>query len=230
MHPEIENLINMALADGEITEKEREVVLRKAEKLGEDKDEVEMILDGKIALMKKELVSNQHTTIKSNKEGEIKKCPACGATVPSFQTKCRDCGHEFRTNDKSLQDLINELGKIPTPINKGFWDTFSFENRKIEAANKRAELINNFPVPNYKENILEFLGQATQYFGTGNILQTVMSFNRGSLDDMFDTSKSLEKNAWKQKARQIILKARFSFTNDPKTLSLVEEYAKKIGI
>ena len=45
MHPEIENLINMAIADGEVTEKERAIILRKAEGFGEDKDEVEMILE-----------------------------------------------------------------------------------------------------------------------------------------------------------------------------------------
>ena len=39
MHPEIDNLIYMALADGEVTEKERAIILRKAEALGEDKDE-----------------------------------------------------------------------------------------------------------------------------------------------------------------------------------------------
>ena len=45
MHPEIENLINMAIADGDITEKERTIILRKADLLSEDKDEVEMILE-----------------------------------------------------------------------------------------------------------------------------------------------------------------------------------------
>ena len=54
MNAEIENLIEMALADGEVTEKERAIIFRKADTLGEDKDEVEMILDGKIALLKKE--------------------------------------------------------------------------------------------------------------------------------------------------------------------------------
>jgi hypothetical protein len=49
MHPEIENLINMALADGLVTEKEREIILRKADKLALDLDEVEMYLEGKIS-------------------------------------------------------------------------------------------------------------------------------------------------------------------------------------
>lgn len=48
MNPEIEKLINMALADGQVTDKEREIILRKAEKLGLDVDEVEMYLEGRL--------------------------------------------------------------------------------------------------------------------------------------------------------------------------------------
>jgi hypothetical protein len=36
MHPEIEKLVEMALADGQVTDKEREIILLKAEKLGLD--------------------------------------------------------------------------------------------------------------------------------------------------------------------------------------------------
>ena len=45
MHPEIEKLIELALADGQVTERERNVILKKAKSLGVDEDEVEMILD-----------------------------------------------------------------------------------------------------------------------------------------------------------------------------------------
>ena len=54
MNPELENLINMAFAKGELTEKDREIILKKAESLGENKDEVELILNGKLALLNKE--------------------------------------------------------------------------------------------------------------------------------------------------------------------------------
>ena len=32
---------------------------------------------------------------KSEKFGDVKKCPACAAIAQSFQTNCSDCGHEF---------------------------------------------------------------------------------------------------------------------------------------
>ena len=79
MNPEIEHLIDMALADGNVTDKERGIILRKAEAMGFDADEVEMILDGKLALARKQN-SNQSTGLSSNnKVGDVKKCPSCGS-------------------------------------------------------------------------------------------------------------------------------------------------------
>jgi len=57
MHPEIEKLIGIALQDGILTDKEREIIFRKAETLGIDKDEIEMILEGKLHEIKQK--SNQ---------------------------------------------------------------------------------------------------------------------------------------------------------------------------
>ena len=57
MHQEIKGLIDLALADGQITKKEREIILRKAEKLGLDVDKLEIYLEGEIYLkMEKKLV------------------------------------------------------------------------------------------------------------------------------------------------------------------------------
>jgi len=46
--PELENLINIALTDGTITDKERQILFRKAESLGIDLDEFEMVLESRI--------------------------------------------------------------------------------------------------------------------------------------------------------------------------------------
>ena len=41
MNPEIEKLIDLIIIDGQITEKERNVILKKAAELGVDSDELE---------------------------------------------------------------------------------------------------------------------------------------------------------------------------------------------
>ena len=51
MHAELEKLIEMVIADGQITEKERAVVIKKAIELGVDPDEAEIYLDGKLHLI-----------------------------------------------------------------------------------------------------------------------------------------------------------------------------------
>ena len=144
MHPEIENLINMALANDEVTEKERAILLRKAEALGEDKDEVEMILDGKIAMMKKEQASN-YSVSKSNKEGDLKKCPSCGAGVKPFTEECADCGHVYRHDSlnkltseikNSSYDLVSQISMHAIPINREAlieFLTFSYGNANNKA-------------------------------------------------------------------------------------------------
>ena len=45
---QIEKLIEMALMDGELTEKEKQVLFKKAEAMGIDLDEFEMVLDAKL--------------------------------------------------------------------------------------------------------------------------------------------------------------------------------------
>ncbi|MSQ78761.1 MAG: hypothetical protein EXR21_03665 [Flavobacteriaceae bacterium] len=145
MHPEVEKLIDLALADGQITEKERAILLRKAEALGEDKDEVEMVLDGRLHQL------NQ-PTIKPTKEkaGVIKACPSCGANVDAFVNSCEQCGYEIRFD--ALKNLIDKIALNPNserdiiskykiPINKeSFVEFFTFSIGKIEDDGLEASL------------------------------------------------------------------------------------------
>jgi len=141
MDPEIENLIDLALADGQITEKERAIILRKAEKLGEDIDEVEMVLEGKISKLTQTKNKGQSET----KQGLVKKCPHCGAPAKSFSDKCDACGEDFRFNtlgnltDNLTDDDLSNAKKISRqsiPINKEElieFATYSFGNANNNA-------------------------------------------------------------------------------------------------
>ena len=68
MHPEIDKLIEMALADGQVTDKKREIILRKAEKLGLDIDELEMYLENEIGKISLDL--KKDSVISSSKNDE----------------------------------------------------------------------------------------------------------------------------------------------------------------
>ena len=112
---QIENLINLALADGELTEKEKQVLFKKAEAAGIDLDEFEMVLEGKLQSLKG----------KSLKDNMIK-CPSCGEPISGLVNVCPSCNYVIEnkgSNDKiKLQDLVldieddlKELKAIPLP-------------------------------------------------------------------------------------------------------------------
>ena len=134
MHLEIENLINMALADGEVTEKERAIILRKAETLGLDPDEVEMVLDGKLHQLESSKPKQKE------KVGNIKTCPSCGCVVKALDFTCDDCGHEF-SNRSSNSNLIELEKKL----------------LKANDDDSRIRIINDHPISNDKETLFELL-------------------------------------------------------------------------
>ena len=108
--PELEQLINYALEDGVLTDKERSVLMRKAQAAGADLDEFEMILDAKLHEVQKTAAAVAPKS-NSNKHGEVRKCPACGAMVSAFSTRCSECGFEFNNVEanKSANTLFEKL-------------------------------------------------------------------------------------------------------------------------
>lgn len=237
MHPELEKLIDMVVADGQITEKERAVVIKKAIALDVDPDEAEIYLDGKLHQLNQ---ANKQIVFpapplekKSNKEGDLKKCPACGAPVESFNTKCKECGHEFRNvqANNSISSLFEKIQKVDEDSSNdksGGLLSELFDSQKRKRVEQKISLISSFPIPNTREDILEFLVMAvpqskvksTSFFGKLTTPQV------GSSQWMSDGPKW----AWTEKCEQIIMKARFSMKDDKKTLEEIEYYAKQLNI
>ena len=69
---QIESLITAALADGVLTEKEKQILFKKAEAMGIDRDEFELVLVGRLAKRKKEMEAQAPQAAKpAKKEGAI---------------------------------------------------------------------------------------------------------------------------------------------------------------
>jgi methyl coenzyme M reductase subunit C-like uncharacterized protein (methanogenesis marker protein 7) len=235
MNPELEKLIDLALADGVLTEKEKEILIRKANESGMDMDEFEMVLDGKLHLAQKSMQQTapvqQVQQTQSNKEGDIKKCPSCGLTVKSFTTKCGDCGHEFRNTQaiSSVNSLFEKIQKIDEDsVNDDSSSLLSvlFQSQKKKRIEQKISLISNFPVPNTKEDLLEFLIMATPQAKQQEKLFFIIKTQYGSPRWMADAHGV----AWFEKCKQIIMKARLSMKDDKKTLEEIEYYAKQLNI
>jgi hypothetical protein len=142
MHPEIEKLIDLAIADGQITEKERNVILKKAAEFGVDIDEVEMVLDGKLH----QLEANKPK--EKEKVGNIKTCPACGSSVKTMDLNCRDCNHEFSSivENYSIIQLMEKMQKV---------NIDNYED-KDNYYKKIASIIKSSIIPNTANDIYEF--------------------------------------------------------------------------
>ena len=221
---QLEKLIEMALIDGELTEKEKQILFKKAEALGVDLDEFEMVLEAKL-YEKQHNNKNAETPVtaapKSDKFGDFKKCPVCGAIVGAMQGICSDCGYEFTNIDSvsSVQKLYNELMRVENEERNRPNDDDD-EDRITEIIYKRKiSVVSAFPVPNSKADILEFM---------------IMAVAEGGKKIGFLSQKSNEEilyiKAWRSKAEQVIAKARFSLKNDKKLLDEINEYAKKLQI
>ena len=221
MHPEIENLIEMALADGEVTEKERAIILRKAKALGEDIDEVEMILDAKLHLTQKSSYSPPLTVTKSNKHGGIKKCPSCGETIVAMSTNCSLCGHEFSETQANstlikLLAIIEEINK-PETNSKPLSTVGKLVNDGLDLKKKnilKSEAIINFPIPTNKADVLEFLTYC------------VPKSKDNSIDSFIDPVSSIS-NAWKTKSEEVIMKCKIMFSSDHDFLDQLLVYEKQ---
>lgn len=112
----IEQLIKAALADGVLTEKEKQVLFKRAQEQGIDLDEFEMVLDARLQeLQKAEKEQRERAAQKSNKFGEVRKCPSCEETIPLLVGVCPYCGHLFevdRTDIKAVAEIDQLVQKL----------------------------------------------------------------------------------------------------------------------
>lgn len=218
----IEALIKAALADGELTEKEKQILFRRAQEQGIDLDEFEMVLDARLVELKK---SEQTAAPKSNKFGDVKKCPICGAIVSAGFAACKECGYAFVSVESasSIKLLYEELKKEDNKnYEKGF-DVLSIlgsssgeHQIKLKKAQAKATIIRNFPVPNAKSDLLELL--------SGIHMQ---ANPRGRKDNMssegLESAEDLGLAYWHLYTKCISM-AKISFSKDPAFQFFFEHY------
>lgn len=240
---QLEKLIEMALMDGELTEKEKQVLFKKAESMGVDLDEFEMVLEAKLYEKQQSMQQSTQTTAapKSDKFGDVKKCPACGAIVQSLQAVCSDCGHEFRNIDSvnSIKEFFRDYQKIEQSVTvkktgglMGMIVDDSEGNRLKQVFSKKKEFIMHFPIPNSKEDILEFLMMAVPLAKPAKKggLGFMKKFSANFGDDEHKNWNHKVAEVWIQKCEQIIMKAKFSMKEDKKTLEEIMQYARELGL
>lgn len=125
-------------------------------------------------------------------EGGVKICPGCKKQIPAFAIKCPDCGLEFR-NVKSS----NGITEFTTKLNS-------------MSAQQKAGFISSFPIPNTKEDFMEFLWIVSSEYVQQNYV------SMGSVDYFIY-------KAWESKYKQLKAKASILFKNDKEMMEQVNQ-------
>ena len=110
---ELDALIQEYLTDGVLTDKERAVILKKAEGMGLDHDEIDLYLDARI-----QKIDQASDTAMRRMKSEA--CPYCGTPIPQLTGKCPSCG-QFITPQASeeLQEILDNLEKALVDLKAG---------------------------------------------------------------------------------------------------------------
>lgn len=210
----LNSLIDAAVADGEISDLERNVLIRNAQAEGVSMDEFVMVLEARLYEQRRAIM--QHNANKPQpapqpvpqpvaatppepQKSALTKCPNCGAQVVPLKTKCPDCGIDYpssvlSTSDK-LKAMFAEIDDDPSIPANTLW-----KSPKTNAKNK---LIQSFPVPSDKNDFIDFY------------------ITLASISDEFNVE---------EKCLQMYCTAKMTYQNDPAFISRLEEVADKYAI
>ena len=216
----IEQLIKAALVDGVLTEKEKQILFKRAQEQGIDLDEFEMVLDARLVeLQKAEKEIAEKSAPKSIKFGDVRKCPVCGALVPALAVSCAECGYEFSNvetvfSSASLYDKLfaAEQAIYELPREGLFEDlraTAASRQKKIDKLKLKAkiQIIESFPVPMTKADLFDFMNYIKPHIKWGKLAK-----------------------AYRKKISECLLKAKTLHSKDSNFEKLIAEIERDLKI
>lgn len=174
---ELENLIQATLEDGQLTDFEKNALVKRARAEGVDLDELEIYitsLQQKHARERNEQNEEMDRLYRQKKaEAYGRVCPDCGKQLPPLALTC-ECGYEFTVAkaNSSIEKLLDKLSSVELTDIEGYTVRQSSSPEKERdnlIADKKITIISLSPVPNTKEDIIEFLvtsvSEATKSIG-----------------------------------------------------------------
>ncbi len=153
--PELENLIQATLEDGILEDKEKAALIKRAQAEGVDIAELEIYINSILQKRKREADKEKNAKqeqIAQKKKEALRKCPNCGESIPVMAISCPKCGYELSDQKavSSVQILADKIEKISK----------QFTNEDVDKDDVYDQIINTIslaPVPNSKQDIIEFL-------------------------------------------------------------------------
>ena len=167
--------------------------------------------------------SNQLGSAKKNRSSEdIYNCPACGEALDAFALTCPACGFELRDKQAatSMADFsrrLNDIEATRPAKKKGRFGKGSGHDERTEVSptdQREVTLIQSFPIPNTKEDLVEFLVLAASNVDPKTFAET---------QDATASARALS-SAWYSKLCQAYEKAQLVLRGDDILPSLSKRY------
>jgi len=129
---ELDALIQQYLTDGVLTDKERQVILKKAEGMGLDRDEIDLYLDAEVQKI-------DQATDAAVRRQKGKSCPHCGAYVSQLTDKCPECGQYITPEaTKELEEILDNLEEALINMKSG--EEFDRSKAVVERYERKAKM------------------------------------------------------------------------------------------
>ena len=152
---ELENLIQATLEDGMLEDYEKAALIKRAREEGVDIAELTIYINSILQKRKREADKEKNAKqeqIAQKKKEALRKCPNCGESIPVMAISCPKCGYELSDQKalSSIEILANKIEKISEQLTNEDVD-------KDDVYNQIINTISLAPVPNSKQDIIEFL-------------------------------------------------------------------------
>jgi hypothetical protein len=135
-----------------------------------------------------------------------KKCPNCGALIPSLSLKCTECDYVFSQESESSEiarEAINRLQSMLKDI-----EMASKKVSKRNLARAKATIITTFTVPNTKEAMISFL---------------ILAFS--NIESSSETQDRAITMAWEARAISTYNLLKLQQDSDPQIEAVLQKYA-----
>ena len=162
---ELDNLIQEYLSDGIISDKERQVLLNKAQALGLNIDEVDLYIDAQ-----QQKADQSVAAAVSKRRG--KTCPYCGESIPELTDKCPYCGknitpeasEELKSLIRNLQYYLERYQERPSAGRKAEIESYIRKAKMYYGNNPKVQCLVEETENSIKERIAEIKKQSRNIF------------------------------------------------------------------
>lgn len=161
--------------------------------------------------------------------GTVLKCPHCGGVIGETTAICPDCGMRItgRMAVNSVQEFKEQLMEIEAGRKKSVLGLLNVYAAADPVDKKKLTLIQNFPIPNTVDDILEFMMLAIPNIDVSVSKKTWANSSQSMQVLAIEMPKAIS-DAWVAKMQQAYQKAEILFPNDPAFRGIQKLYVDKM--